>query len=576
MSFPVFEMNKYPKITIVTPNYNLGDYLEATIESVLNQEYPNLEYIIVDAESTDQSIDIIRKYRSSISKIIIESDRGHADALTKGFAKSTGDVMGWVNSDDVLLPGSLHRLGEIFGSLTHVHWLQGKQSHINEAGELVKSNQTRSISRLRCLLGDYQWIQQESTFWTRDLWIHAGAKIDLDIKLAVDFDLWLRFFRHARLYTVQEALGAFRTRKGQRSSIYQAEYEEEVLRLIDKEYLLLSPRYKEQYRDILPSKARTVTYADRSTLPTSAGTEDLQPIRFDGSRKAYVDPNPTSSRRVIPRASIVGSVQAMQSPTLASLRDQHRGKRIFLMGNGPSLNKMDLELLKGEYVFGCNGCFLLFDRISWRPQFYTCVDTRVLPDRAPDIRSMHARYPEMQMFFPSILRTYDGSGRRTKTQDLIPADRNVMYFDDHPPDPHRLPYSAFSLEAERGLVIPNTVTITMMQLAYHLGFDEIYLIGCDTSYTVPNTVVQEGPALSTGEGLFLTSTADDDSNHFDPTYFGRDRAWHQPKVEDMIGHYQQCKAVLDELGVAVFNATVGGQLEVFPRVDYRDVLGVRA
>ena len=246
------------------------------------------------------------------------------------------------------------------------------------------------------------------------------------------------------------------------------------------------------------------------------------------------------------------------------------------MGNGPSLNKMDLELLKGEYVFGCNGCFLLFDRISWRPQFYTCVDTRVLPDRAPDIRSMHARYPEMQMFFPSILRTYDGSGRRTKTQDLIPADRNVMYFDDHPPDPHRLPYSAFSLEAERGLVIPNTVTITMMQLAYHLGFDEIYLIGCDTSYTVPNTVVQEGPALSTGEGLFLTSTADDDSNHFDPTYFGRDRAWHQPKVEDMIGHYQQCKAVLDELGVAVFNATVGGQLEVFPRVDYRDVLGVRA
>jgi len=126
------------------------------------------------------------------------------------------------------------------------------------------------------------------------------------------------------------------------------------------------------------------------------------------------------------------------------------------------------------------------------------------------------------------------------------------------------------------LVIPNTVTITMMQLAYHLGFDEIYLIGCDTSYTVPNTVVQEGPALSTGEGLFLTSTADDDPNHFDPTYFGRDRAWHQPKVEDMIGHYQQCKAVLDELGVAVFNATVGGQLEVFPRVDYRDVLGVRA
>lgn len=566
-------MKNFPKISIITPNYNLGDYLEATIDSVLNQNYPNLEYIIVDAESTDHSLDIIRRYRSHFDHVIVESDRGHADGIAKGFAKCTGSIMGWVNSDDVLLPGALDRLAKVFGSFSHVHWLQGKQSHIDENGVLVKSNDSRPMSRLRCLLGDYQWIQQESTFWTRDLWVAAGSKLDLGIQLAVDFELWLRFFRFARLYNLNEPLGAFRTRAGQRSASHRADYEAEVLQLIDQELGQLSPRYRDQYREVLPAKARSVTHAERSNLPALAASEDLKPIRFDSNSHNYVDPNPPVTRRHLNQAGIGNSATLADTPTLASLRNRYRGKRIFLMGNGPSLNKMDLELFKDEFVFGANACFLLFDRISWRPQFYTCVDTRVLPDRSPDIRAMHASNPEMLMFFPSVLRTYDGSGRRSKTQDLVPPGNNIVYFEDHPADPTRLPYSAVSLEAESGLVIPNTVTITMMQLAYHMGFSEIYLIGCDTTYTVPKSVTQTGPVLTTGECLFLTSTENDDPNHFDPSYFGRDRAWHQPKVEDMITHYRQCKEVFDQLGLSVFNASVGGQLEVFPRANYLDVLG---
>ena len=113
-----------------------------------------------------------------------------------------------------------------------------------------------------------------------------------------------------------------------------------------------------------------------------------------------------------------------------------------------------------------------------------------------------------------------------------------------------------------------------MQLAVIMGFSEIYLIGCDTAYTIPASVLQSGRSVADrpGEKLLFTSTADDDLNHFSPNYFGVGKKWHHPKPEQMIRHYSLAKDVLDSAGVAVFNATVGGKLDVFPRIDYREVL----
>lgn len=565
-------MNTLPRITLVTPNYNLGEFLESTIRSVVDQGYPNLEYVIVDGGSTDNSASIIERYRQHFSKVIIEKDNGHSDALDKGFRNTTGSIMGWINSDDILLPGSLFLVARLFQQLGHVSWIQGNQTLMSEDGMIVRSGQPRPISRLRCLAGDYRWIQQESTFWTRTLWDAAGAYIDKTAKIAVDFELWMRFFRLAHLYPVQGGIGAFRSRTGQKSGAQQAEYERETLALIEREIGLLPEDYKKKHSGLIPSKARTMEAAERDGL-TALKEHDLRHLRFDLAAKSFVDDNPPASRRPLAKPAAAKPVAPVAPPkqTLESMRGRHRGGRIFLMGNGPSLNKMDLELLKHEPVFGCNSCFLLFDRVSWRPRYYTCVDTRVLPDRAADIVQMHDRHPEMELFFPDILRVYDGTGRRTPTTDLIPPRPNVHFFKDYAPQKDRLPYSAFSLDAVKGLAIPNTVTITMMQLAYFLGFDEIYLIGCDTSYVVPKSVVQDGPELGKDEKLFLTSTEDDDPNHFDKSYFGKGRAWHNPKVEDMIEHYAHAKTVLDELGVRVFNATVGGNLEVFPRAEFNSL-----
>ena len=254
---------------------------------------------------------------------------------------------------------------------------------------------------------------------------------------------------------------------------------------------------------------------------------------------------------------------------LLKLKDRHKGKRCFVVGNGPSLNQMDLNKLEGEYVFCTNAFFLMFPRISWRPQYFTCVDTRVLPDRAEGIIKMHEENPDMVLLFPQRVLNHE-TKEVARAIDIIPPAKNRFYFNQVVPNQNDLPFSAFSIEAHNHVVQPYTVTVTALQLAVHLGFDEIYLIGCDTNYVVPDTVLKEGNDPKLGKFLF-TSTKDDDPNHFCPEYFGQGRKWHNPQVHNMIWHYEMAHEATALYGRHVYNATVGGKLEVFPRVDFEEL-----
>ena len=201
----------WPKITLVTPVWNSVRYLEATIRSVVSQAYPNLEYIIVDGGSTDGSVSIICKYESQLSNWVSEPDRGMYDAINKGFARSSGELMGWISATDMLHAGSLFVIGSVFQTFPDVEWITGRPTGFNDEGQAVEVLKLRPWSRKPFLAGANRYIQQESTFWRRSLWERAGGRVDDSRRNASDFELWVRFFRYAKLYSVDALIGGFRS-----------------------------------------------------------------------------------------------------------------------------------------------------------------------------------------------------------------------------------------------------------------------------------------------------------------------------------------------------------------------------
>lgn len=202
----------WPKITIVTPCFNMAGYIEETILSVLGQGYPNLEYIIIDGGSKDGTVDIIRKYEKWITYWVSEPDNGMYDAIQKGFSRATGEIMAYINADDKYHHNAFFTAATIFADMEDVNWILGRATFFNDEGSIVDVKDLRKWSKLNYYLGDYQWIQQESVFWRRNLWVKAGGKINTSLKLAGDYELWLRFFRFAKLYSVETIFAGFRFR----------------------------------------------------------------------------------------------------------------------------------------------------------------------------------------------------------------------------------------------------------------------------------------------------------------------------------------------------------------------------
>jgi len=205
----------FPKISVITAVYNQAAYIEDCILSVIGQGYPDLEYIVIDGGSTDGTTDIIKKYEDKIHYWVSEKDRGLYHALHKGLSLATGEIMGWLNSDDILHRKSLFTIAEIFSQHQEVKWLQGYPTTIEDAGRIV-FHRPPCYSRYFFYLKEYHsgiFIQQESTYWRRDLWEASGAQISTDYKYAGDFELWMRFFNHAELYITQSMIGAFRVRR---------------------------------------------------------------------------------------------------------------------------------------------------------------------------------------------------------------------------------------------------------------------------------------------------------------------------------------------------------------------------
>jgi glycosyltransferase involved in cell wall biosynthesis len=217
------DVKRWPKISIVTPNYNYGHLIEMTMRSVILQGYPNLEYIVIDGGSSDNSAAVIEQYQPHLAYFEHQPDRGQYHAINKGFAKATGEICAWLNSDDIYMPWTLRVVAGIFLKFPDVHWIMGRSTVIQD-GVVHEVRPFRSLpsSMIRAGLfhenhGGYGFIQQESCFWRRSLWERAGGLRE-ELRYAADFELWTRFANYEELHAVSTVLGGFSIRGNENRS----------------------------------------------------------------------------------------------------------------------------------------------------------------------------------------------------------------------------------------------------------------------------------------------------------------------------------------------------------------------
>ncbi len=236
---------------------------------------------------------------------------------------------------------------------------------------------------------------------------------------------------------------------------------------------------------------------------------------------------------------------------IARFKDCHKGKRGFIIGSGPSLKIEDLDLLKNEITFACNKIYLAFDKTSWRPSYYSVVDSMVAGNNARKIN----KYDLVKIFSNSVRCNFIGKKDIYWLRDIGSTKIN-----------NQLQFS-FSTDLTEGANGGYTVIYTMLQLAYYMGLQEVYLLGLDFSFEIPEPSTKKSPI---GETLLYGKG---EVNHFHPEYRSKGEAWTMPRLDLQYQAFNCAKSAFEADGRVIYNASRQTRLDVFPRVTLQDVLG---
>jgi glycosyltransferase involved in cell wall biosynthesis len=218
-----------PLVSIVTPSYNQAHFLETTIRSVLDQDYPNLEYIIIDGGSTDGSRQIIERYSSRLAWWVSERDQGQTDAINKGFAVARGEILAWLNSDDTYQPHAIKEAVAFLQAHPEVGMVYGDANLIDEAGQVIGQFPARQTNYRRLKRG-YVHIPQQASFFRASLWRQVGP-LDPTFYFAMDYDLWVRLARLAPLQHTPRLWANFRLHAAGKSTVADDRCWPEMLRV---------------------------------------------------------------------------------------------------------------------------------------------------------------------------------------------------------------------------------------------------------------------------------------------------------------------------------------------------------
>lgn len=250
-------LSKYPSISIVTPSYQQGDYIERTIQNILDQSYPNLQYFVQDGGSNDNTVGVLKRYEDKLSGWTSEKDSGQSQAINLGFAQTDGEIMAWLNSDDLLLPGALHAVADYFNRHPDIDVVYGNRLLIDEndmeIGRWILPGHDSDVLSL----ADY--VPQETLFWRRRIWEKVGGKVDESFRFAMDWDLLVRFRdADAKFGHIPQFLGAFRIHELQKTSAAINEIGHQEMNRIRERILGRVPDHKEIRKAVLPYLAKHI------------------------------------------------------------------------------------------------------------------------------------------------------------------------------------------------------------------------------------------------------------------------------------------------------------------------------
>jgi len=274
---------EWPPITVVTPSFNQGKFIGETIESVLGQGYPNLEYIVVDGGSTDGTQDILRRYDGRL-RWVSERDRGQADAVNKGVAMGHGEIIGWLNSDDTYAPGALERAGRVFAAGADVAVVYGDADHVLEDGARYGRYPTAAFDYRR--LAETCFICQPAAFIRRRAFDAVGG-VDVDLRFCMDYDLWIRLGRQHRFVYLGEVLAQSRLHDSAKTLASRRGVIEEIMATVKRHYRVVPFEWVYEYADHRFNRSEREVFAAKRPSVLAFAASLVMTLWLNRDRPAY-------------------------------------------------------------------------------------------------------------------------------------------------------------------------------------------------------------------------------------------------------------------------------------------------